>query len=84
MQFRLNDSHKEKPEGARLRGKRTIAKEKLYKHINQRIRRIYPGFNIGVNTSTRNEPENRWRDPYRHWLFKPSEYELNPNSVKGK
>jgi hypothetical protein len=30
MQFRLNDVHLEKPEGSRVRGKRTIAKEKLY------------------------------------------------------
>lgn len=77
MQFRLNDMHLEKAEGAKVRGKRTIAKEKLYKHINQRIRQIYPRFNIGVNTSTRNDPANRWKDPYRHWLFIPSEYELN-------
>ncbi|MDQ6764098.1 MAG: DUF3800 domain-containing protein [Bacteroidota bacterium] len=36
MSFRLNDQHKEKPEGSLRRGKRTIAKEKLYKHINKK------------------------------------------------
>ena len=38
MAFRLNDKHKIKPPGQRTRGKRTIAKERLYKHISQRIR----------------------------------------------
>ena len=50
MQFRLNDKHKEKLPGSNRRGKKTIAKEKLYKHINSRIRDIYPGFNIGITT----------------------------------
>lgn len=72
MQFRLNDVHLKKPEGARCRGKRTIAKEKLYKHINSRIRELYPNFNIGVSTSDRGEPANRLVDPYRHWLFVPA------------
>ena len=35
MQFRLNDKHKEKIPGTSNRGKRTIAKEKLYKYINK-------------------------------------------------
>lgn len=38
MQFRLNDMHLEKAPGSNRRGKRTIAKEKLYKHINRKIR----------------------------------------------
>ncbi|MCR5163728.1 MAG: DUF3800 domain-containing protein [Thermoguttaceae bacterium] len=67
MAFRLNDKHKEKPNGQRCRGKRTIAKEKLYKHILQRIRRIYPNFNIGETTG--HHLENHWLDPYRHWKF---------------
>lgn len=69
IQFRLNDKHLFKPEGAKRRGKRTIAKEKLYKYINKRIREIYPNFNVGVNTSDRGDLQNRWDDPYRHWLF---------------
>jgi hypothetical protein len=82
IQFRLNDGHKEKPEGARFRGKRTIAKERLYRHTNQRIRQIYPRFNIGVSTGIRDDLVNRWRDQYRHWLFIPSEYDLNLDSTK--
>ncbi len=38
MQFRLNNKHKEKLSGFKRRGNRTIAKEKLYKFINSRIR----------------------------------------------
>jgi hypothetical protein len=72
IQFRLNDKHLEKPEGSRVRGKRTMAKERVYKHINKRIREIYPNFNIGVGTSDRGLIENRWLDPYRHWIFIPN------------
>ncbi|MEE2731728.1 MAG: DUF3800 domain-containing protein [Pseudomonadota bacterium] len=84
MQFRLNDKHKDKPEGQRTRGKRTIAKHKLYNHINSHIRNIYPGFNIGVNTSERNEKSNRWHDAYRHWLFKPTDHEVDTSKGKKK
>lgn len=81
MQFRLNDKHKEKPEGSRFRGKRTIAKEKLYKYISQRIRKIYPNFNIGVSTA-RSDVRNSWLHPYRHWLFKPREHEIDVSKTK--
>lgn len=49
MQFRLNDKHKEKPEGAKTRGKRTIAKEKVYRHTLAQIRDVTGrnAFNIG-------------------------------------
>lgn len=73
MQFRLNDLHKAKPEGARHRGKRTRAKERVYKHINQRIRRIYPNFNIGASTGQADGPSSKWLHPYRHWCFIPSD-----------
>lgn len=82
MAFRLNDGHKEKPEGQRRRGKRTVAKEKLYKYINLRIREIYPGFNIGVSTGTQGDITNRWKHPYRHWLFVPAEYEIDVDKAK--
>ncbi|MBV62833.1 MAG: hypothetical protein CMH65_16230 [Nevskiales bacterium] len=73
MQFRLNNKHKVKPAGQWKRGSRTIAKEKLYKHINQRIQALTPWqFNIGVSTGSPNGPEDRWRHAYRHWLFKPA------------
>lgn len=84
MQFRLNDRHKEKPAGEQQRGSRTIAKEKLYKHINKRIRAIYPHFNIGVSTGTGAELRNRWLHPYRHWLFIPAEWELDESRKKPK
>ncbi len=82
MQFRLNDKHKEKPEGAKTRGKRTIAKEKVYKYINSRIRQIYPNFNIGVSTSIRGDVTNRWFDPYRHWVFVPQEHTFDSSLTK--
>lgn len=72
MEFRLNEKHKVKVEGQRKRGKRTIAKEKLYKHINAHIRSIYPNFNIGATTGNQDNIENRWKHPYRHWKFTPS------------
>lgn len=84
IQFRLNDKHKEKPDGARLRGKRTIAKEQVYKHISTRIRKIYPGFNIGCTTSRRDELQNIWGDPYRHWCFKPKNHRVNEDRGKNR
>lgn len=75
MQFRLNDKHLAKPVGKFRRAKRTKAKERVYRHINQRIRRLRPGFNIGVTTGLDGDVSNRWQHPYRHWLFIPAEYE---------
>lgn len=72
MEFRLNEKHKVIPEGKKRRGKRTVAKEKLYKHINSHIRDIYRGFNIGETTGLQGDMENRWLHPYRHWKFTPS------------
>jgi len=75
MQFRLNDKHLDKPAGKFRRAKRTVAKERVYKRINARIREIYPGFNIGVNTGTGGDLTQRWHHAYRHWLFVPSHHE---------
>lgn len=72
MSFRLNDKHKAKPAGASRRGKRTIAKEKLYKTILAEIRNIHPGFNVGVSTRTPYGLRQRWEDPYLHWKFVPN------------
>src|SRR3954464_4959405 len=69
MQFRLNELHKEKLPGKRRRGKRTKAKERVYKHINARIRAIYPHFNIGTSTGQCEGRQVRWNHPYRHWCF---------------
>lgn len=72
MAFRLNDMHKEKRPETNRRGKRTIAKEKLYKHINKKIREIRPNFNIGISTGIDGDIQNRFTHAYRHWLFIPS------------
>lgn len=82
VHFRLNDKHLAKPEGARQRGKRTLAKEKLYKLLNSRIRTIYPGFNIGISTGLRGDPANLWLDSYRHWCFQPREFALDHSKTK--
>jgi hypothetical protein len=84
MQFRLNDLHKEKPEGKSRRGKRTIAKEKVYKEINRLIRQTYPNFNIGSSTGKPNGITDRWALPYSHWKFIPSEHEKDQSAVKPK
>lgn len=72
MAFRLNNMHKEIPIGEKRRGKRTIAKEKLYKFINKKICEIRPNFNIGITTGIDGDPQNRFSHPYRHWLFIPN------------
>lgn len=70
VNFRLNNFHKEKLPNSNKRGKKTIAKEKLYKHILKRIREVHPNFNIGVSTGLHDW--NTWTIPYRHWRFIPS------------
>ncbi len=82
MSFRLNDKHKNKPEGQRTRGSRTIAKEKLYRHINGRIRRIYPNFNVGISTGTGGDDSNRWLHPYRHWRLIPKNHQRDMSQTK--
>lgn len=71
MNFRLNDLHKEKLPNSRTRGKKTVAKEKLYNHILKRIREIHPNFNIGISTGLHSW--NTWTIPYRHWRFIPND-----------
>ncbi len=82
MAFRLNDMHKVKPKGSYKRGKRTIAKEKLYKHILGHIRGCYPNFNIGMSTGINGDYSNRWNHPYRHWNFIPRDFEINRDAFK--
>jgi Protein of unknown function (DUF3800) len=84
MQFRLNDKHKQKSPGARRRGKRTIAKERVYNHINRAIRVIRPGFNIGITTGADGDTANRWHQPYRHWRFEPKLRIVQPGSKRRK
>lgn len=71
MNFKLNGWDRVIPEGKRRRGKRTVAKDNLYKHILKRIRTIYPGFNPGISTGLGGDVRNRWLHSYRHWLFVP-------------
>jgi len=82
MQFRLNEKHREILPGARLRGKRTLAKERVYKHISASIRQIHPNFNIGISTG--GDARMRWTHSYRHWLFKPTNLEIRPEYAKRK
>lgn len=81
MCFRLNEKHKEKIANSRVRGKKTIIKEKLYKHINQKIREMKPNFNIGVSTSYR-VIDDVWNDAYRHWSFVPKNHTRVPENTK--
>jgi hypothetical protein len=84
IQFRLNNMHLEKPKGEHRRGKRTIAKEKVYKHINKRIREVTRrAFNIGISTGW-DEEDSLWRDPYRHWRFVSTDAEIKPEFSKKK
>lgn len=81
MAFRLNDMHLEKPNGARCRGKKTIAKEKLYRHILSLIRTLErPNFNIGDSTGGKSIA--RWEERYRHWKFIPREFTEDSSKYK--
>jgi len=80
--FRLNDKHIAKLPGQKIRGKRTIAKEKLYKTILAEIKKIRPGFNIGVSTGVFGD--ERWHTPYRHWQFVPKDFEYQPQFTKSR
>ncbi len=82
MAFRLNDLHNAIPAGQRKRGKRTIAKDKLYKHILGRVRALHPNFNIGITTG--GGLEGTWSKPYRHWAFVPSDHDYDKSLTKGQ
>lgn len=72
MYFKLNGLNTFKPEGAPRRGKKTIAKEKLYQHIYHHITDIHPRFNAGISTGKHGNEFSHWESPYEHWLFKPN------------
>ncbi len=73
MFFRLNRLNEVKDPVTRRRGKRTIAKEKLYQVIRAEICAIHPGFNIGISTGSRGFLYPHWESPYEHWLFEAKE-----------
>lgn len=83
MAFRLNDMHKEMPPGRKRRGRRTIAKENLYKAINDHIQSNRKGFNIGISTGKTDGMESLWKDPYRHWCFVPKNATYDDGKTKG-
>ena len=72
MAFRLNNLHQVKPEGASKRGKRTLAKDRLYRYILAEIQTLKPSFNPKISTAREPYPEGSWAMPYRHWSFVPS------------
>lgn len=74
MQFRLNEHHLDKPDGQLMRGKKTIAKEKLYKMILSEIQTMHSNFNIGISTGSRGYKNPHWESPYEHWLFVPKDH----------
>ena len=82
INFKLNNMDKEKLPDRNRRGKRTVAKEKLYRTILSNIRTIYPRFNIGISTRVRNNASNNWKDPYRHWCFKPRNSSFDSSLTK--
>ena len=84
INFRLNDKNRAIPEGKRRRGARTIAKEKVYKHILKRIQAIYPYFNIGISTGTADGLADRWIHPYRHWRLIPNDHRIVGTSKRKK
>lgn len=76
MAFRLNKMHLAIPDGKKRRGKRTLAKERVYKHILNHIKQIYPNFNIGISTGLEGNKDNLWIQEYRHWRFLPYNWEV--------
>jgi len=84
IHFRLNDKHKKMSPGKRRRGTRTIVKELLYREISRQIRSLRANFNIGITTGDDGERENRWKHPYRHWLFVPTDSKIDENQGKKK
>ena len=80
--FRLNDKHKEKIPGTRFRGKRTKAKEVVYKEILSQIRKIHKNFNIGMSSAVMNSAEGRWGTAYSHWSFKPKNSDFDGKLTK--
>ncbi len=78
MAFKLNKLDRIVSEETGRRGKKTIAKEHLYSHINSEIQKLYPGykFNIGISTGKREGKRSNWAMPYMHWRFIPKNHLL--------
>ncbi|MEY2879623.1 MAG: hypothetical protein RLZZ15_2003 [Verrucomicrobiota bacterium] len=82
--FRLNNKHLAKLPGEDVRGKRTVAKERLYNFIRGEIKRVTgkQSFNIGITTGLSDFPSGRWSDPYLHWCFMPRDHALDRSMLK--
>ena len=74
IQFKLNKENEVKNPETGRRGKRTIAKDKLYREISRNIRKIHPNFNIGISTGFADDKTKLWWQTYRHWSFIPDSY----------
>ncbi|MFW6065931.1 MAG: hypothetical protein ACOC9S_03845 [Planctomycetota bacterium] len=80
--FRMNGCHKITREDGK-RGKRTKAKDRVSKAIQQRLRQ-FGVKNIGITTGTYGRPLAIWRDPVRLWKLRPREFALDRRWVKKK
>ena len=75
ISFMLNKKNLEIPEGAKERGSRTIAKEKLFLHILELIKSSDNVELFDISTSTPVQSlDELWSVPYLHWKLIPSEY----------
>jgi hypothetical protein len=82
IQSRLNEKHTRPHPPAKRRGKRTKAKARVYAKIKDRIREIYPNFNVGTSTGIMDGPHERFEHPYRHWLFVPNNAVIDQSRTK--
>jgi hypothetical protein len=71
IQFHLNGFRGRMTDGPEVRGKKTVAKEQLFRHILGRINDVHTDFLVGATTARSGGNADRWRQPYRHWLFIP-------------
>jgi hypothetical protein len=84
MSFRLNNRHLALRPDTGMRGKRTLAKERLYKFILGEIKRVTGkrSFNIGITTGLSAHPGGQWSDPYLHWRFVPRQHAYDASREK--
>lgn len=83
MSFMLNKKNEAIPAGATERGRRTIAKEKLFHHILQLILDSdgIEFFDISKTTPIA-VPKDFWVMPYRHWKFTTPEFRTNGKDLQ--
>lgn len=81
--FMLNRKNETFVDGIIQKGNRTIAKEKLFCHILQRIQESdeIEFFDIGETTPIV-IPKDYWTMPYRHWKFVSAEFRKKDKKEK--